>query len=67
TELKRSSQSTIKTSITSINFSLEINHKSILLFLDDENSTEQFKNELANMKAKSKHIEEIIENFLLNN
>ncbi|CAF4767118.1 unnamed protein product [Rotaria sp. Silwood1] len=51
TESKRSSQSIIKTSITT----------------NDENSTGQYENELAIMKAKSKNIEEMIENFLLRN
>ncbi|CAF2363639.1 unnamed protein product [Rotaria sp. Silwood2] len=67
TESKHSSKPTIKTFITSINFSSEINHKSMSIFLDDENSVGQFENVLAHMKAKSKNIEEMIENFLLRN
>lgn len=60
-ESKYLSQSSIK----DINPSFETNHKSILSFSDDEISTEQFENELADMQTKSKDIEEMIEKFLL--
>jgi len=63
-ESTRSSQLSIKTSIKDINPSLETTHKSTLSFSDDEISTEQFENELADINTKSKDIEALIEQFL---
>jgi hypothetical protein len=63
-ESTRSSQLSIKTSIKDINPSLETNHKSTLSFSDDEISTEQFENQLADINTKSKDIEALIEQFL---
>jgi hypothetical protein len=64
-ESKNLSQSSIKTSIKDRNFSLETDRKLTLSFSDDEISTEQFENELADMQTKSKDIEEMVEKFLL--
>ncbi len=42
------------------------NLQSMLSFSDDEISSEQLENELANMQTKSKNIEEMIDKFLSN-
>jgi len=62
---KNLSQSSRKTSIKDRNFSLETDRKFTLSFSDDEISSEQFENELADMQTKSKDIEEMVEKFLL--
>jgi hypothetical protein len=60
-----SEHSSTVTSIKEINSSLKTNRKSLLSISDDEILTEQFENELADMKAKSKNIEEMIEKLVL--
>lgn len=64
-ESKHSTQSSINTSIKDRSLDLETDRKSSLSFSDDDISTKQFENELADMNAKSKDIEELIEKFLL--
>ncbi len=59
-ESKHLSQSSIK----DLNLSFETNPQSIISFSDDEISSEQLENELANMQTKSKNIEEMIDKFL---
>ncbi|CAF2112367.1 unnamed protein product [Rotaria magnacalcarata] len=65
TESEHSLQPTMKTSMTEINVRSMTKHKSTLSFSDDENLAVQFQNELADMKAKSNDIEEMIAKFLL--
>ena len=56
---------TTKTLIKEIDLTLETNDRSVLSLSDDDISTEQFENELADVNAKSKDIEDMIEKFLL--
>lgn len=58
-------QPSMETSIKDTSPSFKTIHKSILSLTDDEISSEQFENELADMQTKSKDIEEMIDKFLL--